>query len=119
MAKLMIHSSHGKEDPERATLPFILGNNAVIAGQEVVILLTIDGVWLATPGGADGIQKEGLPPLKEAISEFIAGGGQLWACQACTKPRDITGEQLIEGARIAAAMEAVEYLSQGAQSLTF
>ena len=25
MSKLLIHSSHGKEDPERATLPFIVG----------------------------------------------------------------------------------------------
>ena len=61
MSKLLIHSSHGKEDPERATLPFIVGKNAVLAGQETVILLTIEGVWLATSGGAEGIQKDGLP----------------------------------------------------------
>jgi predicted peroxiredoxin len=119
MAKLLIHSSHGKEDPERATLPFILGNNAVLAGQEAVILLTIDAVWLATEGGADGIQKEGLPPLAQIMGEFIEGGGQVWACQACTKPRGITEDRLVKGSRIAAAMEAVEFLSQGAQSLTF
>ncbi|MGH2766397.1 MAG: DsrE family protein [Actinomycetota bacterium] len=119
MGKLLIHSSHGKEDPERATLPFIVGNNAAIAGQDVRILLTIEGVWLATEGGADGVHQEGLPPLAEIMKEYVANGGQVWACQSCTKPRGIGDDRLVEGARIAAAMQAVEFLSQGAASLTF
>jgi predicted peroxiredoxin len=119
MGKLLIHSSRGAEDPERATLPFIVGKNAAIAGQETVVLLTVEGVWLATEGGADGIHQEGLPPLSEVMKEFVAGGGQVWACQSCTQPRGITEDGLIEGARIAAAMQAVEFLSQGAASLTF
>ena len=119
MSKLLIHSSHGREDPERATLPFIVGNNAAIAGPEVKVMLTIEGVWLATEGGADGIHREGLPPLAEIMREYVANGGEVWACQSCTKPRGITDEQLVEGARVAAAMQAVEFLSQGAGSLTF
>ena len=119
MGKLLIHSSHGKEDPERATLPFIVGKNAAIAGQEAVVLLTVEGVWLATEGGADGIRHEGLPPLGEVLREFVEGGGQVWACQSCTQPRGIVEDRLIEGARIAAAMQAFEFLSQGAVSLTF
>lgn len=119
MSKLLIHSSHGKEDPERATLPFIVGKNAAIAGQEAVVMLTVEGVRLATEGGAEGVRQEGLPPLQEVIREFVENGGRVWACQSCTQPRGITEEQLIEGARIAAAMEAVEFLSQDAASLTF
>jgi uncharacterized protein len=119
MGKLLIHSSRGAEDPERATLPFIIGKNAAIAGEETVVMLTVDGVWLATEGGAEGVQKEGLPSLSDVMRDFIEGGGQVWACQSCTQPRGITEDGLIEGARIAAAMQAVEFLSQGAASLTF
>jgi uncharacterized protein len=119
VGRLLIHSSHGKEDPERATLPFIVGKNAAIAGQETVVLLTVEGVWLATEGGAEGVQKEGLPPLPEVLGEFVENGGQVWACQSCTQPRSITEDKLIDGARIAAAMQAVEFLSQGAASLSF
>ncbi len=119
MSKLLIHSSHGREDPERATLPFIVGNNAAIAGQEVKVMLTIEAVWLATEGGADGIHQEGLPPLAEILKEYVANGGEVWACQSCTKPRGITDEHLVKGARVAAAMQAVEFLSQGSASLTF
>lgn len=118
MATIMINSSHGREDPERATLPFILAKNAVLGGQDTVVLLTIEAVRLATEGGADGIRHEGLPPVAEVMGEVIEGGGQIWACQSCTKPRGITEEHLIKGARIGSAMEVVELLSKGASTLT-
>ncbi len=117
MAKVLIHCQHGAEDEERATLPFIFGNTALLAGQEAAIMLTIEGVRLATPGGADGIEHPAAPPLATLIKDFIEGGGKLWACQACTKPRGIT--EVVEGAEIVGAATVVEYLAQGAQSLTF
>jgi uncharacterized protein len=119
MARVMASCTHGKDDPERATLPFIVGNVAVTADQEAVVLLTIEGAWLATKGYADGIQKEGFQPLKEVIQSFVANGGQIWACGACTKPRGITEADLIEGARIVTAANVVEYLASGATSLSF
>ena len=119
MAKIMANCTHGKEDPERATLPFIVGNVAVTADQEAIVLLTVDGAWLATKGYADGIQKEGFQPLKEVIASFVANGGQVWACGACTKPRGITEADLIEGARIVTAANVVEYLASGASTLSF
>ena len=119
MAKIMANCTHGKEDPERATLPFIVGNVAVTADQEAVVLLTVEGAWLATKGYAEGIQKEGFQPLKEVIASFVANGGQVWACGACTKPRGITEDDLIEGARIVTAANVVEYLASGASTLSF
>src|SRR5512135_348661 len=118
MGKLLINSTHGKDDPERAILAFVVGNVAASADQEVVILLTIDGVWNATKGYADEICKEGFQPLREVIQSFIANGGQVWACGACAKPRGITEADLIPGARIVSAANAVEYLASGAASLS-
>lgn len=119
MAKLLVHSSHGKDDPERATLAFVVGNVAVTADQETVVLLTIDSVWLATRGYADAIHHDGFQPLAEVMQSFVANGGQIWACGACTKPRGITEQDLVEGARIVTAASAVEYLAAGAASLDF
>src|SRR3954470_4847615 len=98
-AKILVHGTHGKEDPERATLAFIVGNVAANADQEAVVLLTIEGVCLATKGYADAIEKPGFPPLREVLASFIANGGQIWACGTCAKPRGITEAHLIEGAR--------------------
>ena len=119
MAKVLINCTHGKEDPERAILPFIVGNVGATADQETKILLTIDGVWLATKGYAEGIQQEGFPPLKETLESFVANGGEIWACSACTNPRGITQNDLIDGATIITAANVVEYLISGASSLSF
>jgi predicted peroxiredoxin len=86
MPRLLINCTHGKEDPERATLPFVVGNVAASADQEAVVLLTIEGVRNATKGYADTICKEGFQPLKEVMQSFVANGGQIWACGACAKP---------------------------------
>jgi uncharacterized protein len=117
--KILTNASHGKEEPERAILPFIVGNIAASADQEAVVLLTVEGVWLATKGYASDVQKEGFPSLEATIQSFLANGGQIWACGTCTKPRGIGEADLIEGAKIVTAANVVEYLSQGASSLSF
>ena len=119
MAKLIINCNHGKEDPERATLPFIVGNVAASADQQAAILLTIEGVWTATKGYADDIQKEGFPALRDVLREFVSNGGEIWACGTCTKPRGITESDLIEGARIVTAAYVVEQIASGASSVAF
>ena len=113
MARFMAHATHGREDQERATLPFIMANVAASADQEAIVLLTIEGVWLATKGYADDVHHEGLPPLSEVLASLLAQGGQIWACNACTKPRGITEEHLIEGARIISAADVVAELAEG------
>ena len=119
MAKLLINCTHGREDAERATLSFVVGNVAASADQEVVVLLTIEGVWNATRGYADDICKEGFQPLQDVMQSFMDNGGQIWACGACAKPRGITDADLIQGARIVTAASAVEYMTSGASSLSF
>ena len=119
MATLMVQATHGKDDMERATLPFIVANVAASADREVVVLLTIEGVWLATRGYADGIHKEGFQPLADVMRSFVDNGGQIWACGACAKPRGIGEADLIPGARIVTAANVVECLATGAASLSF
>ena len=119
MAKILVNATHGKEDAERATLPFVVGNVSATADQETVVLLTIDGVRLATYGYADDIHKEGFAPLKDVIRQFLDNGGQLWACGACTKPRGIGEADLIPGAKVVTATNVVEYMASGASTLSF
>ena len=119
MSRLLINCTHGREDPERATLPFVVGNVAASANQEAVVLLTIEGVWNATKGYADNICKEGFQPLKDVMQSFVANGGQIWACGACAKPRGISESAMVNGARIVSAAQVVEWLAAGASSLSF
>lgn len=115
---LLIHCTHGKDDAERAILPFIVANVAATADQEVTVFLTVEGVWLATKDYADQVHKEGFTPLKDIMQSFLSNGGKIWACGACTKPRGITEDQLIEGAKIVTAANLVEELVKGSISCT-
>ena len=118
-ATILTNCTHGKEDAERATLAFIVGNVAATADQHAIVLLTIEGVWLATKGYAQEIHKEGFQPLREIMESFVSAGGEIWACGACTKPRGITEDQLIPGAKIVTAAMVVEALARGAASIGF
>lgn len=116
---LLFNCTHGKEDPERATLPFVAANVAAAAGQRAAVVCTIDAVWLGTDGGTDGIQAEGLPALRELYQEFIGNGGEVWLCSACTKPRGIGEDKVAKGARIVGAAYVVEQVVRGAKSIAF
>lgn len=119
MPKLIFMDTHGADDTERATLPFVAANVAAISGQEAYVLLTVEGAWLATTGYADDIAHEGMPALGPLMDEFLDNGGVIWACGACTKPRGITEDDLMKGAKIVGAAMVVEEIANGAQSISF
>ncbi len=115
----MFLCTHGKEDAERASLPFVAANVAATAGQEAIVVCTIEGVWLGTRNGVDGIESKGLPPLSKTYTEFVAAGGKIWLCGACTKPRGITEAHLTQGATIVGAAKIVEEIAAGAKPVSF
>jgi uncharacterized protein len=117
--KLIFHCTFDRNDPERATLPFVAANVAAGAGLDAVVLCTIDGVWVGTEGGTDGVQAAGLAPLSELFTEFVDNGGEVWLCGACTKPRSIGEDQLAKGAMIVGAARVVEEIASGARTAAF
>jgi predicted peroxiredoxin len=119
MGKVMVNNTCGKENVERASLAFVVGKTALNSDQEATVLLTIEGVRVATKGYADNLQYEGFEPLGKLVRDFIDGGGQLWVCGACAKPRQITEADLVPGAKIVGAASAVDAMVNGAQTLSF
>ncbi len=118
-AKLIFNCTWGREDPERATLPFVAANIAATAGQEAIVLCTIEAVRLGTRGGTDGVEAAGLPKLCDLFNQFVANSGKVWLCGACTKPRSITEEQLTDGVSIVGAAKVVEEVVAGARTVAF
>jgi predicted peroxiredoxin len=117
--KLIFNCTWGRDDPERATLPFVAANIAAVAGQEAIVLCTIDAVHLGTANGTDGIASPGLPKLCDLFTEFVRNNGKVWLCGACTKPRGITEDQLADGAAIVGAAKVVEEVVAGARTIAF
>ena len=116
---ILVNCTHGREEAERATLSFLVGNVSANAAQTTVVLLTCDGVWLATSGYADDIAQPGMPALRDVMKSFLDAGGEIWACGSCTNPRGITEADLVTGARIVTAANVVELMAAGANTLSF
>jgi predicted peroxiredoxin len=116
---LIFNCTYGREHAERATLPFVAANIAAVAGQDSVVLCTIDAVWLGAHDGTAGIAADGLPVLADLVQEFVANGGQVWLCGACAKPRGIGQDQLADGVTIVGAARVVEEIVNGARTVAF
>jgi predicted peroxiredoxin len=114
LARMLFHCTHGRDDPERAIVPFIAANVAAASGQEAVVLLTIEGAWLCQRGYAETVELDGYPRLAELLASFMEAGGELWGCSACTTPRGITEPDLVEGAQIVGAATIVAAVADGA-----
>lgn len=113
--KIVYICTKWKDDPELATLPFVLANAAQTMDVKAVVVLQKDAVWLATPNGADEIHANELPPLKDLVNNFIANGGTMLVCTPCMRAYKITPEMLRpEAETIAAARVNLEMLSASA-----
>ena len=109
--KLVIIATHGGEDPERASLPFVVANAALAMDVEVTIMLQAEAVTLAAPGIREHIFAPGLPPLKGLMDSFAEQGGALLVCMPCLDSRKIEPSSLIEGATpVKAARVVMEVL---------
>lgn len=114
--KFLINCSDGANNPERATVSFLL---AVTAAQtsETAVFATADAAGLCVRGGADGLVAEGYEPLAKLIRHFIANEGRIWLCPACAKAKGITADDLIEGVEIAGAPRTMAFVASGARLL--
>ena len=98
--KLVIIATHAEEIPDKATLPFVIGNAALSMGAEVVVILQTTAVYLAMKGYADHVHASGFPTLLELYELFFEAGGNLMVCSPCLAARKIEIETLIPQARV-------------------
>ena len=110
--KLVIISTIGDENPEKATLPFVLATAAQSMDVEVTMILQSSAVVFAKVGEAEKTNAPGFMPLKKLLDTFLELEGKLMLCSPCLKERNIAATELIEGsAIIAAGTVASEVLS--------
>jgi uncharacterized protein involved in oxidation of intracellular sulfur len=105
--KIVIFGTHGPEDPERASLPFVIGNAALVMEVQVTVMLQGTAVLLAKSGCYEHVFAAGLPPLKDLVDSFLQHGGTLLICMPCIEERKIPRETLLEGTIPAKAGRAV------------
>ncbi len=96
--KILYIDTCAGENPEKASLTFVLANAALAMEVDAVVVLQGTGVYLAKKGYLDNVFAAGLPPLKDLVASFLEQGGKLMVCVPCIKERRIEEADLIPGA---------------------
>jgi len=99
--------THAADDPEMATLPFMLATGALAMGVAPVLILQADGVALAVPGGAEAVVCDGLAPLADLLKGLLAAGVRIMVCSPCMSRRGITEQMLLDGCYVGGAGQVV------------
>lgn len=119
MKKFCVTLTSAKNDPDKATVAFVVANAAAASEQETVMFLSVEAVRLCQQGYADDVAEEGFAPLKDLIANFVKAGGKVWVCSPCFKRRKLDESKLIPGATIVGGAKLVEFLSQGAPCVSY
>src|SRR5260370_29893199 len=81
--KFCVNLSCAKDNPDKATVAFVMANAAVGSGKETLVFLSVEAVRLAQKGYADDIREEGFAPLKELMENFVKAGGAALVSSPC------------------------------------
>jgi predicted peroxiredoxin len=117
--RLVIKVTAGADAPERCSQAFTVAAVAVASGVEVSLWLTGESAWFALPGRAAQFDLPHSAPLADLIDAILVGG-TLTLCTQCAARREITGDDVLAGVRIAGAQVFVqEAMTDGTQALVY
>jgi uncharacterized protein len=90
--------THFDSDPDRVATPLVLANNALAAGGDVLVWLSLEGVKLAKKDAAGGLIPRSFPPVSELLKTFSENGGRIGVCPPCAKTHGVTQENMVANA---------------------
>lgn len=117
--KILYIATYAGENPEKASLPFVLANGALAMEVEAVVALQSTGVYLAKKGYLDNVFAAGLPALKDLVQSFLDQGGRLLVCVPCIRERKIQESDLIEGAKPVSAAALTQEILEADATLVY
>jgi len=118
--KLAIVCMSGPEDPERATIPFVLAAAALASDVEVTMGFQGNGVMLVKQGCAEHVFAAGFPALKELIDAYIEAGGKMYVCGPCVNSRKLDPQKdFIPGATVVNAATFVKLFTEATNVLNY
>jgi predicted peroxiredoxin len=118
--KLVFMVTHGPNEPELATIPFVMAVAALAADVQAVIGFQGDAVRLVHKGEAERIEAAGFPPLAKLIDDLREMGGSMLVCKPCLISRNLEDpEGLIDGAEVVAAARFVAEVTSSTQTLVY
>ena len=116
---LIVKITCGAEAAERANQGWTVAAMAIAAGAPVTVWLTGEAVWFAVPDRQPDLALPHATPVAELV-ETVRTGAQIRVCSQCAARRDLSVDDLVDGASIAGAAQFVEAaLGDGVQALVY
>ena len=112
--KVLINLSHGGDDPENVLTAYLCGVEAVRAGKQAAMFLTMDGVHAGRKGFADTIHIDDAPSVADLHHEYVERGGRFLVCPVCIKTRKLQDSIWTENAEVAGFPSVYEFTEGGA-----
>jgi predicted peroxiredoxin len=117
-SRVLINLTRGADDPDRATVAFVMANAAVTLDKTTVVLLSTEGVRIGVADAIEAIHETGFLPLKELVDTFLEAGGEIWACTPCVAKRGLE-DRLHPRIRKVGAVAAIEFVCEDGVSVSF
>ena len=112
--KILINLSNGGNHAEAVLTSYLCGVEALRAGKQSVMFLTMDGVYAGEKGFADTIEIPDAPSVADLHAEYVERGGRFLVCPVCVKTRGLQDSTWTDNAEVAGFPAVYEYTSGGA-----
>ncbi|KQT09318.1 DsrE family protein [Ramlibacter sp. Leaf400] len=94
MAKILVHLTHGPEQPTRAALAFFVARAAIEEGHQASLFLAGDAVQLLRDAVLDSLTGLGTGNLREHYEALVAGGARFYVSGLSSKARGLPASDL-------------------------
>lgn len=112
--KVLINLSNAADHPEAVLTSYLCGVEAVRAGKEAVMFLTMDGVHAGRAGFADTVNVEDAPSISMLHQEYVEKGGRFFVCPVCVKTRKLEDATWTDNAEVCGFPAVYDYTKGGA-----
>lgn len=90
MAKILVHVTHGSENPTRATLAYLVAKSALSDGHSVSLFLAGDAAVLIRDAVIDSLTGVGTGSLREHFDALVKGGARFYVSGMSAKSRGVS-----------------------------
>jgi predicted peroxiredoxin len=94
MAKILVHVTHGPENPTRAALAFLVAKAAVDEGHSVSLFLAGEASQLMRGSVLDSLSGLGTGRLREHFDALVAGNARFYVSGMSAKSRGVSDADL-------------------------
>jgi predicted peroxiredoxin len=94
MAKILVHITHGPENPTRAALGFLVAKAAIEEGHSVSLFLAGDAAALLGDAVIDQLAGLGTGRLRESYDPVAAGCQRIYVSKMSAQARGVTEADL-------------------------